>query len=306
LADPSEKTGTKKKKKQRDPELLTLPGRRARSAAMRETARDRDSARLRLAEELAESSGFTIPPDKGFLVVPPGGLELGAEVVDAGNALIDSIGHDRLISKKTKGGFLAQDLLDAANTPLDSPYMQFALSEEVVGPIAAYLGVLPVLNTIDVWYSAHAPKAPRSSQLWHLDIADITQVKVWVHLSDIDAKSGPLTVLDAATSDALADRIDYDFDERHRVPDEQVLEAGVDGLAAFEGPAGTVDFVDTSRCFHFGSRVDEGGVPRRIFVAQYLTPYAFRWEPDYRGRTPLRELAAESSSEFERLLLGAD
>jgi hypothetical protein len=32
--------------------------------------------------------------------------------------------------------------------------MRFALDERVVGPIAAYLGVVPVLNELDDWYNA--------------------------------------------------------------------------------------------------------------------------------------------------------
>src|SRR6185503_10305105 len=116
-------------------------------------------------------------------------------------------------SGKTKGGYLAQDLLDPQTTPFDSPYLRFALNETVVAPIAEYLGVLPVFNTFDIWYSAHAPNAPRSSQLWHLDIADMAQIKVWVHCSDIGERSGPLTVLDAAASNEVVDRLDYNFDE---------------------------------------------------------------------------------------------
>jgi hypothetical protein len=111
-------------------------------------------------------------------------------------------------------------------------------------------------------------------------------------------------VLDAASSDDFAERIDYDFGKGHRVADEFVDELAGSAVTALEGPAGTVHFVDTSRCFHFGSRVDQGGTPRRVFVAQYLTPYAFRFRPDHLQRAPYSALARDGSSELERLVLG--
>ena len=73
---------------------------------------------------------------------------------------------------------------------------------------------------------------------------------------------------------------------------------------ALSGPAGTVDFVDTSRCFHFGSRVDADGRPRRIAVFQYLTPYSFKFA-DHRNQAGFRHLATAGSTPLERLVLGA-
>jgi hypothetical protein len=287
-------------------ELETVPERRAYISARREAERERDAARYRLGEKLARGARVSIPEDKGFLLVPPdgGGFELAQGVVAAANELIDGIGHEGLMARETKGGFLVQEFLPPEAKQLDSPYMRFALSEEVLGPVSAYLGFLPVLAHFDVWYSAHGPEAPKSSQRWHLDRADTTQVKVWIHCSDVGPDSGPLTVVDAATSDVLVDRIGYDFGKGHRVPDDELEDlAGTPAMTALEGPAGTVHFVDTSRCFHMGSRVAEHGTPRRIFVAQYLTPYAFTFKVDFRQKAPFRDLAG--SDELERLALGA-
>ena len=64
------------------------------------------------------------------------------------------------------------------------------------------------------------------------------------------------------------------------------------------GRAGTVAFADTSRCFHFGSRVSEGAPPRRMMLFQYLTPYAFEFESDHRAEAPLREAADGTNDEL--------
>ena len=280
----------------------TVAEREAYVGRRREANADRDADRNHLAAELAERAGLTIRPDDGYLTVPPGTLDPEvAAIVEHGAALIDSIGHDALFEQGSKGGFIARGFLPEEATQLGSPYLDFALDERVVGPVAAYLGVVPVLTDVDIWYSAHHPKAPKSSQLWHLDHADTTQVKVWVHLGEIDELSGPLTLVGAAESSQIADANDYDFGDSYRLADDAVH---TDRCVALAGPAGTVDFVDTSRCFHFGSRVSAEGLPRRIAVFQYLTPYSFKFA-DHRNQAGFRQLATAGSTPLERLVLGA-
>jgi hypothetical protein len=282
----------------------TLAGRLAIVEDKRERWRERDARRYELAEELVPTAETAIAADDGYRLHAPGAFSLAAEVVGAANELLDGLGHDALVGQSTKGSYLTQGLLPE-QLPLDSPYMRFVLDEPVVAAVTAYLGLVPVLHAIDLWYSFHGPPDPVRSQRWHLDSGDTTQVKVWIHCSDVGADSGPLTVIDAATSAALADRLSYDFGEGHRVQDEQIEEAAGPAVTPLEGPAGTVHFVDTSRCFHMGSRVAADGTPRRVFVAQYLTPYAFRFRPDHLEKAPYRGLADDASSELDRLLLGA-
>lgn len=287
-----------------DVPLETLSGRRAHASDRREAWRERDADRYRLASELAGRPEVSIRSESGFAMLPPEIIEGAGAVVAAANELIDGIGHDELMSRNTKDGFMAKGFLPQAAYELDSPYMRFILGEDVIAAVSTYLGLVPVLKQVDVWYSVHAGDAPKSSQRWHLDSADTTQVKVWIHVSDVGPDSGPLTVVDASTSERIADEIGYDFGEGHRVPDERFEELAGPAVTALEGPAGTVHFVDTSRCFHFGSRVEAGGTPRRIFMAQYLTPYAFRFKGDHVERAPFKKLAGNSSSELEQLVLG--
>ena len=280
----------------------TIAQREAYAVRRRKANAERDAQRVRLAAELAVRSELAIPSEHGYLSVPPGTLDPQvAAVVEHAGELIDSIGHDALLEQGTKGGFIARGFLPEESHQLGSPYLDFALDERVVGPVAAYLGVVPVLTDVDVWYSAHHPKAPKSSQLWHLDHADTTQIKVWIHVDEIDALSGPLTVLAADGSTSVAEANDYDFGDSYRLADDAVP---TDRCVAFEGPAGTVDFVDTSRCFHFGSRVSAEGRPRRIAVFQYLTPYSFKFA-DHRNQAGFRALASGDSTPLERLVLGA-
>jgi hypothetical protein len=284
----------------------TIDERRQWMSQRRANLRERDARRLELTEALARRNGNEIPLERGFLIVPPGRMRLADEVVAAANDLIDSIGHDELVASytKRKPAGLAREFLPTEARRLDSPYMRFALNDDVVSLVTQYLGICPILMGFDVWYSVDTEKEPHSSQMWHLDGDDTTQVKVWVHLNDIGPESGPTTIIDAASSEMIAGRVGYDYNEHYRVPDEQIIQLlSRDELVSFTGPMGTVDFVDTSRCFHFGSRVEPGAPPRRLFTAQYVTPYAFDLD-DRLEETPLRGLAADSASDLERLVLG--
>ena len=68
--------------------------------------------------------------------------------------------------------------------------------------------------------------------------------------------------------------------------DEAVTAAVGSDRTVLDGPRGTAHFVDTSRCFHFGSRVQAGAPPRQLVVFQYLTPYAFEFQEDHRREAP--------------------
>jgi hypothetical protein len=70
------------------------------------------------------------------------------------------------------------------------------------------------------------------------------------------------------------------------------------------GPAGTVAVVDTSRCFHYGSRVAEDASPRLVTVLQYLSPFSFRVSRDRKRAAPYGHVAQATSSALERLVLG--
>jgi hypothetical protein len=290
------------------PHRGTIAQLRARTAARRDEWHERDAARFRAAGDLAARAQLSIPQEQGFLVVPPGTLPEAAPVVEAANELIDSIGPERLLTKYNKrNDTMARGFLGAGESDLDSPYMRFALSESVTAPATAYLGLVPILYGIDVWYSPPSTESEfRNAQLWHADGDDTAQVKVWVHLNDIGPESGPVTVLPAARTEAFAEEIGYDTSVEYRIPDEKVAASVGDAdIVRFAGPVGTVDFVDTSNCLHLGSRVEPGAPARRVFMAQFLTPYAFKFKRDHRDEAPFRDLASSSSSELESLLLGA-
>ncbi|UUY05663.1 hypothetical protein LRS13_09130 [Svornostia abyssi] len=263
------------------------------------------SRREALAAELGARTALTIPEHRGLACAAPGTLDGVDDVVAAADAVLARVRSGELEGRRK--GAMRKDLLHTSDLHFASPFLRFARSEGVVAPVSAYLGVIPILTYVDVWHSEHVAKAPFSSQLWHLDGADVRQIKVFVHCSDVGATSGPLTVVGAAASAALTRDVGYTFATSSRVDDDTVQRLLPAGTAAepLTGPRGTAAFVDTSRCLHFGSRVEAGAPPRTVVVFQYLTPFGFGFEHDHREEAPFRELAEEASSECDRLLLGA-
>jgi hypothetical protein len=283
----------------------TVERRLAYTDSRRAAYRERDAERLRLAQRFAALPGPHIPRDDGFLMLPAGTFsDLVEPVVAAGNRVIDEIGHNALVEHGGKSDFIARGFLPESAFAIDSPYFRLALDERVVGPISAYLGVVPVLTEIDVWYSVHHPNAPKRSQLWHMDSDDTTLIKLWVHLSDVDRRSGPLTAFGASDSARLGDAVGYNYGDGYRVSDERVNAVlGPERQVSFIGPRATIDFIDTCRCFHFGSRVSEDGEPRRLLMVEYQTPYAFEFA-NYRKEARYRTLAPAALADLQRLLLG--
>lgn len=243
-----------------------------------------------------------IPSDAGFLVVPEGRFEeTPAIVADARGALarFDAAAPP---PGKNRKRFL-QNVLDASTLTLDSAVIRFALRQDVLAAVSEYLGVVPFLGTIAVYHSDTVEGVPRSSQLFHCDGDDVTQVKIFIYCSHVDAESGPLTVLDAATTRAVQRRTGYQF--RDRLSDDQVRQAVSTAKEhVFLGCPGTTVLLDTSRCFHFGSRVAPDAPPRLVTMVQYQTPYSFMLPGDSQAGLPFRRLLNPSLTPLQRLVLG--
>jgi hypothetical protein len=185
-----------------------------------------------------------------------------------------------------------------------SPLVQFAVSESLMAPIAAYLGMVPILTGIQIMRASYIQDPPSGSQLFHCDHDDLRQVKVFVLCSEVSDDNGPLTVLDASASRRVKQALHYRYGGRSlRIADEQVDElASVTTRTAFSGPPGRVLLVDTSTCLHFGARIRKGAADRLMVQFQYLTPAAFEllFRPDRRRIC----LPGPESSRLHRLVLG--
>ena len=288
------------------PELKALrdgaaEDRRAYAAEQRRRYAARDERRRLLVP--ANPGAHAISPAEGFRIVPPGLVAGVDEVVADAHLALATYDHDRPPAGKNRKRFLVNVLYGDRLTS-DSALVRFALAPEVVAPISVYLGIVPVITSVGVFHSDAFDAVPTSSQLYHCDADDTTQIKVFVYCNDVTAASGPLTIVSAAATERVQAQVGYRYGAR--LSDDLVRESAPDVREhAVVGPQGTVAFVDTSRCFHYGSRVSPGAPARLAVIIQYSTPYSFMLPPSFTEALPLRHLARPSMSELQRLVLGA-
>jgi hypothetical protein len=157
----------------------------------------------------------------------------------------------------------------------DSPLLRFALDARVLATATRYLGVLPVLDGIYLWYSPNERLSSdrNSSQLFHIDPTGYRELKMFVHVDDVSTDSGPLTIVPAPASRKL-----YPFfaHQTGSIGDEEVERiVGRDCIVPLTGPTGTVSGADTSTCFHFGSR--QGTRDRLLVHFHFMSPYVPRF-----------------------------
>jgi hypothetical protein len=185
----------------------------------------------------------------------------------------------------------------------NSAITKLALDPNLLIPVIRYLGVMPILFSLGISRARQTEILPSSSHLYHLDPEDITQVKVFIYLNDVDTLTGPFTVLPANVTARAVDRLGYAIG---RLEDETVYQAiGHGHEKVCIGPAGTTIFCDTNRCLHFGGRIKTQ--PRYMLSFQYALPTSTRF-PLYPGdggqNTLIRHWLPDPNSPLEQAILG--
>lgn len=185
----------------------------------------------------------------------------------------------------------------------NSEIAKFARSPTVLLPIIEYFKMMPILFGFDINRADSNELLNWSSHYHHLDPEDTMQIKVFVYLVDVDEETRPFTALPAYLSQRVANKLNYTVG---RLTDEQVAKVvGPNQEKAFVGPAGTIVFCDTNRCFHFGGR--PGKYIRDVLVLYYSLPTSTWFPLDEndgvaRNLTPL--LRPRKWNPFDRLVVG--
>lgn len=193
-------------------------------------------------------------------------------------------------SKKSQLNFLTEFRSDFHP---DSPFMKYATDEKLLALVGNYLGGVPHLEQIKLVYSIPHANGAMHSELWHVDRGDRFNLKLFTAIEDVTAEKGPLTILNADDS-RVVHRKNY---FRGRVSDEE-METLVpkSNWRSLLMKAGEAVFVDTERCYHFGSRSQQ---PRLILICWYSSGFGYHKRDrriskgleNYSGRiSPLQEL----------------
>lgn len=141
---------------------------------------------------------------------------------------------------------------------------KLACREDVLECIQKYIRPGAYVKNIDVYKSEYHEEPYRSSQLYHCDGDYTPQVKLFVLCSKVGPENGPLTFVQVDDTRHLWKRLCYNTTQR--LKDKQVNKKATQLL----GDPGTCCFIDTSMCFHYGSRVQQNADPRLVTVVQYV------------------------------------
>src|SRR5262249_19221151 len=152
---------------------------------------------------------------------------------------------------------------DPATLTAEHALFRLALRPDLLEAVIGYMQTVPVLRSIQVFYSGVVDRKESGSQLYHCDADDVRQVKIFLLCSEVRRENGPLTILDALSSERVRRATGYIYDDH--LSDEQVDRTlGPHQPMELVGQPGTMCFIDTSRCFHYGSRVGAEAAPRVV------------------------------------------
>lgn len=158
-----------------------------------------------------------------------------------------------------------QDVWTPADLEKYPSFLDFATSTDVLAVVGDYLQSIPALSTtlpsgIRFVESNTAfddsPDEPHDSQLYHIDYYSLPNVYVLVLLRDTTFENGPWCFLPRSVSQRAGKALrNWAHGVPYRFRDEQVYSV-VDRseMIEFSAPRGTVLFIESSGCLHFGSR----------------------------------------------------
>jgi len=226
------------------------------------------------------------------------GFVYGGDEIDAGllaeldrqaMARVESPSDGRDLSKFAKEFIKEEDLRS------DSIFVRFALQPAVLKVACAYFGGrVPVLDDIQLLLSHGSQFTGRwqDSQLWHRDYNDARMLKFWVYLNDVTkTEDGPFTYLPYPASRKVPNNF-----FPGRVSDDALQASGLAGQAKeILGERLRTFYIDTGRCYHLGSRLQEGRT-RYAYLATFVSH-----APLYPSNNGMK--VATGASEIERLAL---
>ncbi len=168
-----------------------------------------------------------------------------------------------------------------------SPEFKFVTDRYLVEIVSRYLKCIPILSSLSLWYSPNNKFIENSSQEYHLDHEDYRQVKGFLFINDVDLNTGPLNVINVTDSNNIQKLINYKMIESSKRVNDKVIEDLKKKTNINEniltGKSGDLVLCDTSSCFHYGSRLGNNPKPRLILAFQYVTPFSFSMDWNWKN-----------------------
>lgn len=215
----------------------------------------------------------------GFYLDTSHSLPHLAALIDQMGEVIEERGLRKCedLGKPYLQNILAEDALRRYPALLD-----FGTASRVLAAVAPAFGFIPHLSTSlprgvrlqesSTIFDPTPTAPPRDSQNWHRDYHTQPTFYVITLMREVTEECGPLHYVSASVSERVTRTLRYGT--RHcsyRVTDEQFFSiVDPDEVHVLTGPPGTTLFIDSSACFHMGSRNPVS--PRYQTQYAYATP----------------------------------
>lgn len=219
---------------------------------------------------ISESSDY---PDRTyFLDIQREALRAVDGVPIAHRGALQAVPNDRKLSRASFGKEESKDFLQILTPKVftyESVYLRYAVQPEFIAIANSYLGLHARLRAIHLWVNRPTENEPASTQLWHRDGDDLSNLKIFTYLTDVGQSNGPFAFIPG--SQVLGRRpITPECSELGRSTDTQMRQVIPDSdWRVCTGRAGSVIFADTSG-YHKGVKPVES---RRIML---MVHYASR------------------------------
>jgi hypothetical protein len=272
--------------------------------------------RERFDELAAENGGLAragqARMEDGFALDTSGSLPFLDEALTAADEVIAERAGKGKVDDRYRAFF--RNLIEVDDHARWPQFLDFISSADAIEVVADYLGLIPALSkTLPTGVrmvesgehlDALSNLPPRDSQVFHIDPYDHPMVYVIVLVRDCTPDAGPFTFLPASASERAAKELDYWSRGRpYRLSDEEIYSVVDPGeTVELTYPRGTVLFIDTSRCFHYGSRNGKRprfqlmygltSVCRSDFSETYMPQFSYPVQPDSRLRSLLLDRRA--------------
>ena len=153
------------------------------------------------------------------------------------------------------------------------PLRKLIKSNDFLSPITEYLGSFPILWSSQIWFSPNKKFTLGRSQNYHMDNEDYRQIKCFIPLEDINDENGPLTIIDANKTVKIFERLKKEkiIKYKHAKVSDEIMNKLHHEKKSIKLTAkvGEILYVDTSRCYHYGSRPSPKS--RKVLFLQFFS-----------------------------------
>lgn len=147
----------------------------------------------------------------------------------------------------------------------------FAMQPALLAVASRHIGLLPVLANVRILYSPNEAGPLNYAQLFHVDPEGARQAKGFMAVRAIGPENSPLTFIPADATRRMLKSGDPAYSGK-RVSDEAIERAAPRSeWRSHTGQPGDALMIDTSQCFHFGSR--PAPASRLLLYFSYLDPF---------------------------------